>query len=66
MNRLRNKIITAALDCTTTPAEQGDSYFEKELQSREVSREGKVGHEVHIRVHSYPERYRMSMKPGNL
>jgi hypothetical protein len=61
MNRL-GKIITAALDHDRTPAER-DAYFENELRSREVLREGKVGYEFHIRVHSYPERHKMSMKP---
>ena len=48
-----NRLLTA-LDQTTTPAER-DAYFEKVLQSSEVSREGKLGHKFRIRVLSYPK-----------
>lgn len=52
-----NRLLTA-LDQTTTPAER-DAYFEKVLQSSEVSREGKLGHKFRIWVLSYPEREKM-------
>ena len=35
---------------------QCDDYFRDLLRSREMQREGRIGHEFHVRVVNYPER----------
>jgi hypothetical protein len=38
---------------------QREEYFSDHLSSREMQRDGRVGHEFHIRIMHYPERQRM-------
>jgi hypothetical protein len=61
LNRFK-KIITYDFVNTTTPAKR-ESYWDAELLSRELPRDGQVGHEFHVKVISYPERDQMSRSP---
>jgi hypothetical protein len=61
LNRFK-KIVTYDFSKTTKPAER-ESYWEAELRSREIARDGQVGHEFHVKVISYPERDEMSRSP---
>jgi hypothetical protein len=54
------RMITQTFSKSTTAAER-EAYFEEELKAREVEREGRVGHEFHVRILSYPERDQMSV-----
>jgi hypothetical protein len=38
---------------------QCDDYFRDHLRSREMQREGRIGHEFHVCIVNYPERQRM-------
>jgi hypothetical protein len=53
-------MITQTFSKSTTAAER-EAYFEEELKAREVEREGRVGHEFHVRILSYPEHDQMSV-----
>ena len=59
LDRMR-RMITQTFAKSTTKEER-DVYFEQELKAREVEREGRVGHEFHVRILAYPERDQMSI-----
>ena len=61
LNRFK-KIITHDFPKTTKPA-QRESYWDSELRSREIARDGQVGYEFHVKVISYPEHDEMSRSP---
>ena len=61
MSQMRS-IIVHDLRNTTTAAER-DEFMIEELKRREVNRNGRVGHEFHLRVLNYPERGALENDP---
>ena len=57
LNKMRNMVMHDYRNNTTSAA--CNKYFKKELEHRSVDRNGRVGHEFHVRVLTYPERARM-------
>jgi hypothetical protein len=59
LDRMQRMITQTFAKTTTT--EEREIYFEQELKAREVEREGRIGHEFHVRILAYPERDQMSI-----
>eukprot|EP00956_Cyclotella_meneghiniana_P033552 scaffold96912_cov61-Cyclotella_meneghiniana.AAC.3 len=61
MDKMRNIILYDHMKNLTVAA--CNKYFESELKTRAVGRNGRDGHEFHVRVLAYPERSLLEMDP---